>query len=228
MLRKILFLILNPFLALRIFICKIKSVYYTAIYVDDGGGKISLGDPYLKFKFIKGKNSKFILRGTLNIIPHISGTENVVISLAEESLLDIKGDFVIGNGVRIFLEKSAFLQIGGRRFESGSGITANSIVMVNKKITIGEDFLCAWQVFITDSDWHSIAGQEHQKEVKIGNHVWLANNVNILKGSTIGNNCIVAGQSKIINKSYPDNVLVAGNPAKIVRENVSWNRDITN
>lgn len=98
--------------------------------------------------------------------------------------------------------------------------------IIIKKITIGVDFLCAWDVFISDSDWHTILGQNYQKDITIGDHVWIANNNQILKGSIIGNNCIVASFSKVCNKIYPDNVLVGDIPAKIIKTNIEWNRDI--
>jgi len=37
--------------------------------------------------------------------------------------------------------------------------------MVYKRITIGKDFLCSWNMFITDCDWHGMVGVEpHKKE----------------------------------------------------------------
>ena len=122
--------------------------------------------------------------------------------------------------------KNGGLTIGGKKFESASGITGNTLIMVEKKIEIGYDFICAWDVFISDSDWHSIENNHHQKDIKIGDHVWIANNTNILKGTVIGNNCVVSSCSKISNKVYGDNLLIGGIPAIVLKENISWKRDI--
>ncbi len=54
------------------------------------------------------------------------------------------------------------------------------------------------------------------KEVVIGDNVWIGGGVTILPGVTIGNNSVVAASS-VVTKSFPDNVLIAGNPARIVR-----------
>lgn len=52
--------------------------------------------------------------------------------------------------------------------------------------------------------------------IKIGNNVWAGDKVTILPGVTIGNNVILAAGS-IVNKSVPDNAMVAGIPAKIIK-----------
>lgn len=206
-------------------ICKIRSLYYTS-KIDAGGGKIVIKDPFLKFNIYKHGSAKLYVKGNFTVSAHVGGNTPSMISLKPGSVLDIQGDFLIGHGVRISLSKNSSLIIGGRDKESGSGITADTLILVNKKIEIGKDFLCAWSVFITDSDWHTIKGQSHQANVVIGNHVWIANNNNILKGTQIGNNCIVASNSKVINKTFSDNVLIGGLPCKVLKEGVEWSRDI--
>jgi acetyltransferase-like isoleucine patch superfamily enzyme len=137
-----------------------------------------------------------------------------------------KKDFSIGPGGQISLMSGAILSIGGQLKESGSGITSNSILMVKKSLKIGYDFICAWDVYITDCDWHQISGQEAQADVEIGNHVWIANSCNILKGTKIGDNCIIASNSKLINKQFDDDSLIAGIPAKIIKNDIQWSRDM--
>lgn len=223
--RKIKTVLKNPFIIFKILTCKFMSIYYSK-WIDEGNGKIIVTDPFLKLKIKKNFNSKFIVNGVVTISSHIGGRSPIVICQGANSILKIDGDFIIGNGVRIDLSERANLYIGGKKLESGSGITSDTIIMCHKKIHIGKDFLCAWGVFISDSDWHKIEGQEHQKDVFIGDHVWVANNSSILKGSYIGNNSIVAGQSKIINKEYFPDSLLAGIPAKVIKSNISWSRDI--
>ncbi len=57
--------------------------------------------------------------------------------------------------------------------------------------------------------------------IKIGNHVWIGMRSIILKGVTIGDGSIVAAGSVVV-KDVPNNCLVAGNPAKVVKKNVKW------
>ena len=62
---------------------------------------------------------------------------------------------------------------------------------------------------------------ETKKGVHIGRHVWLAAQVHILGGTDIGRDCIV-GANSLVNKAFPSNVMIAGQPAKIIRKNVDW------
>ena len=55
------------------------------------------------------------------------------------------------------------------------------------------------------------------KPVTIGDNVWIGGGVTILPGVTIGDNTVVAAAS-VVTKSFPGNVVVAGNPARIIRE----------
>ncbi len=89
------------------------------------------------------------------------------------------------------------------------------------EISIGDSTMLANGVYITDSDWHGIYDRvERPKEptpVIVGKNVWLGDNCTILKGVAIGDNSIVASKA-VVTKDIPANVIVAGNPAKIVKE----------
>lgn len=58
---------------------------------------------------------------------------------------------------------------------------------------------------------------EWAEPVTIGNNVWIGGDVTILPGVTIGDN-VVIGAGSVVTKSFPSNVVVAGNPAKIIKE----------
>lgn len=57
-----------------------------------------------------------------------------------------------------------------------------------------------------------------KKEVIIGNNVWIGSKVIILKGAKIGDNSIIAAGSVVLGKEYPSNVIIGGNPAKVIKE----------
>ena len=61
------------------------------------------------------------------------------------------------------------------------------------------------------------SGIESAKPVKIGDNVWIGGRAVINPGITIGNNVVVASGSVVV-KDIPDNVLVGGCPAKIIKK----------
>lgn len=60
------------------------------------------------------------------------------------------------------------------------------------------------------------SGYEYGKPVKIGDNVWLGGRAVICPGVTIGNNVVVAAGA-VVTKNVPNNVVVGGNPAKIIK-----------
>lgn len=57
---------------------------------------------------------------------------------------------------------------------------------------------------------------EYAEPIKVGNNVWIGGGVNILAGVTIGNNSVVAAGA-VVTKNVPDNSVVAGVPAKVIK-----------
>ena len=88
------------------------------------------------------------------------------------------------------------------------------------EITVGDNCMMAMGAYITDSDWHDIYDRSmfvgKSEPVRIGNNVWLGDNAIVCKGVTIGDNSIVGARAVVI-RDVPPNVIVAGNPATIVR-----------
>jgi acetyltransferase-like isoleucine patch superfamily enzyme len=55
------------------------------------------------------------------------------------------------------------------------------------------------------------------KGIILGNNIWVGAKVTFLDGTTVGNNCVIAAGA-VLNKEYPDNVIIGGVPAKVLRE----------
>jgi len=99
------------------------------------------------------------------------------------------------------------------------------------KIEIGKDCMFSANIVIMNTDVHKIYDTTTKlktnegKEISIGNHVWLGIRAIILKGVSIGDNSIVAAGS-IVTKDVKANTVVSGNPARQVKENRNWSRDL--
>lgn len=89
-------------------------------------------------------------------------------------------------------------------------------------VFIGNSCVMASGVNIMDSNGHEVyssnrtTGRDIPKSIRIGNNVWIGLNSIILKGTEIGDNCVVAAGS-VVKGFFPDNVIISGNPAIIVK-----------
>lgn len=61
------------------------------------------------------------------------------------------------------------------------------------------------------------SGKEYGAPITIGDNFWAGGGVTVLPGVTLGNN-VVAGAGAVITKSFGDNVVLAGNPARVIKE----------
>lgn len=101
----------------------------------------------------------------------------------------------------------------------------NLTISCSNRVEIGNDCLITGYVFICDSE-HGMdpeCGKRYEtqpmirKTTKIGNNVFIGEKAMIMPGVTIGNNCII-GAGSIVKKSFPDNCMIVGNPAKCVKK----------
>ena len=112
----------------------------------------------------------------------------------------------------------------GKNIEVGDNFLANYNVTILDRgpVKIGNDVMLAPGVLITTTG-HPLSPKgrrEHlafMKPITIGNNVWIGGNATILPGVTIGNNVVVAAGA-VVNTDVPDNCMVAGVPARIMKE----------
>lgn len=99
-------------------------------------------------------------------------------------------------------------------------------------ITIGEDCMFSARIEIRTSDSHSIYSLESGRRlntpgpVAIGNHVWLGKEVIVSKGVTVASNVIIGAKAFVNRSITEENVIAAGIPARVVRTNVGWTREL--
>jgi acetyltransferase-like isoleucine patch superfamily enzyme len=154
--------------------------------------------------------------------------------IASNANISVKegGELVIGNLCEI---QGRIIVESGSKLIIGNGLVCNGDIRIQVAekgmVYIGNDCLFA-NPHILNSDMHSIYSTENNKRINqarnitIGDRVWLATNSLILKGTNLGNDTVV-GAGAIVNGSFKTNVVIAGNPGKIVRENVAWSRTLT-
>lgn len=151
---------------------------------------------------------------------------------------------IIGNqcllGASIYLETpDAKVEIGDRVYMGNSSIIAKT------SITLGNDIMVAWGVTFYDHDSHSLNYRNRDNDIKqtyvdyisekgnylknknwdvvnsgpikIEDHAWIGAEAMILKGVTIGEGAIVGARS-VVTKDVPPYCVVAGNPAKVVKQ----------
>jgi acetyltransferase-like isoleucine patch superfamily enzyme len=142
---------------------------------------------------------------------------NTLFLMRENAKLIVKGQFSFLYGSSIYINQGAILEL-----ESGY-CNLNCSISCFEHITIGSGVYISEQVLIRDSDDHRILDESHKvtKPIHIGNHVWIGMRSAILKGVTIGDGAIVAAGSVVTN-DVPANSLVGGVPARVLKENVSW------
>jgi len=145
--------------------------------------------------------------------------------------VNISGNNIcIGHSFTAIGEAGARVEIGVWGRQEGQGhleigdcvlMSPGSRVSASDEITLGDGVMFARGAYVTDSDWHTIYDRttraEEASPVHIGKNVWLGDHSTVLKGVTIGENSVVAARA-VVTRDVPANVVVAGNPAGVVKE----------
>lgn len=168
------------------------------------------------------KTADVQLKGKLHVNICWSGSGASYIEVSKGSQFVIKNDFHIGQNIQIVISANGHLIFGGGNVSRPSGITSDTKILVAEKIDIGKSTIVSWGCVITDSDWHNIDGLLKTKPVYIGDHVWLSHDVSVLKGAMISDNTIVGAKSMVTTSYSQHGLLLAGSPAKIIKEHVTW------
>lgn len=209
----------------------------------------SLNRIVLSFKILRYKLNYLLLRGfhrttikghlcVRNVRISDKGKNNKILAGKNVILKNCKFFFqgnnhvvLIGDGIRISGVTFAFEKEGscielGRGVWIGPGCCLSA--MAHTKIYIGICTLLARDCIVRTSDSHVVMDENGNvintpQDIMIGNHAWLGEQVFVLKGAHIADNCIVGARSVVTASTKTEaSSIIVGQPAKIIKKNVSW------
>jgi acetyltransferase-like isoleucine patch superfamily enzyme len=204
-----------------------KTIYFNFHYLPFGQA-IRLPIMVSHRVWLKKTGGKVILNGPVRpgIVAIGFGDVGIFDKIKSRSVWEVDGTVVfegltrLGHGSKIVVRGQ--LEIG-----DSFSISAESSIICRKHIRFGRQCLLSWDVLMMDTDFHPIKDSDGiilnpDKEIIIGDHVWICCRSTILKGSVIGNMSVVAAGS-LVNKPLAEpNSLIGGYPAKVLRKGISW------
>jgi acetyltransferase-like isoleucine patch superfamily enzyme len=174
----------------------------------------------LKVQFL-GKGASLKIAG----IPR--SCTNMIIQLGSGSSVSIGEGCGLSN-TYIYTKSDGHIQIG----RDSTFTTRVRIIMHEpSRVCIGNDCMIASDVQFMTSDVHTIfsttSGRRlnYPKDIIIGDHVWIALQTFIMKGTSIGSGSVI-GLRSVVTSSIPACCLAVGSPARVVRQGISWDRKL--
>lgn len=216
----------------------------TRIKISFLGIKISLRSPLTYFYFNKiyqrknnklkriyflpNINIKFNGINSTVILENPKAFENTRFILNNNSFIEIKNTpdnaikdlFIeIGDHSKIYIDEN-FSTIGTKIYNAEP----------HKTVSIGKNCMFSENTLIRTNDGHTIYSLKDLKPINfplnviLEDHIWVSKNVTILKGVKLNKDTVIAANS-VVTKSCPEsNVVLAGNPANIVRREIGWDK----
>lgn len=198
------------------------------IFIDEDG--------YLK-EVRKVKGAKIKLRGNNNtviigkpynledVIIHIIGDNNKVI--IEKSEHYIRHTAIWMNARQALRNRTVHIKKNCSIESTTIQVTPN-----NANLVIGEGCMFSFRVNIFTGDGHQINDKTtgeiltKNSSVEIGDHVWIGHDVSIGKNVKIPSNSIIGFNSVVTRQFEEEYTAIAGNPAKVIKHNVEWDRNM--
>lgn len=198
------------------------------IYFEDGRVAVFKSSPYehLKIKF-NGENSLVTIHEPVKFL------KNEIV-LFDNSFVEIQKTPYSIRYFKIYITNNSKITIDENFCVAGAPDAYTRIIskLENSTIEIGKNCMLAKGVSIMNCDNHptfdALTNEMltvENKNKKIGNNVWIGQNVTILKNAfNIANGTIIGAQSVVTKSFNEENCAIAGNSAKIVRKNILWKR----
>ncbi len=202
----------------------------------------------MKKKLISLKNILRLLRNTLSLyiygrnILKIKGKNNIVKRNLSSFFYDTKIK-IIGNNNKIIFGKNCeitslrILVLGNNNLiKIGNNVVVNASAgqptIINSRensIIIEDGCMLSNNIEIHNTDYHYIVDDNNnilnpEKSIIIHKNVWIGLRTVILKGTEISENCVIGACSLLSGKYLHSNCVIAGNPAKTIKNNIYWKK----
>ncbi len=214
----------------------LKTNEYLSLKIKGNNNKVILDKEYLNNIFslninIYGSNNLIqigktkILNGSINICGNNNSVKikDTVYSLTFSANIGqtaLNGDLADLNG-RIDIGKNCSM-----------GEVDFFVYQKDTSITIGDECMFSTGIVIQSHDGHKILNNstgnlinKKKNNLIIGNHVWIGRGSSILKKAKILDNSIVGSYSVVTREFFDKNIILAGNPAKVLKTNINWDRE---
>lgn len=213
---------------------------------DTNGNEVIVRDPegLVNCRIVfRGFNNRIELGKSVSIVDTtimcFYGSSIIINDQCNISECDIKTDN--NRSLIVFGKKCKFGE--GCEFISKSELTIGDKTTIHKSgvvfadyespVNIGVDCMISWPVYIRSNNGHALLDLKERKNtslmkekyVKIGNHVWIGQGVNVISNADIKDNCVI-GAGGLVNSLIPENSLAVGLPARVIKRNMSWDRDM--
>lgn len=185
-----------------------------------------------------GHNTITIKSVRVKTLVQVRGDGNTVDAFPQSVLKRAK-IFIQGNNNKVIIKESAYLEgtvvhiednnclieIGEHTFVGPSHLACTEN---DSCIIIGKNCMFSSNIYVRTGDSHSIIDNNGNRinpaaSVIVGDHCWIGEGAKIMKGVHLQNDTIVASGA-IVTRSFSSNCILAGNPAKVIRENVNWDK----
>lgn len=211
-------------------------------YADCYGNRLEFEDESIQCQIeFRGFNNRIkIGRGFSAIGAKVSvenGSKVVIgdyVNLSKDVFVEAKADGIIEIGDSCLCYKNSKISSNGGRVKIGSYTTMGERFFCTNaskySLRIGNDCMFSHDVSVILAG-HSIFKLETkentcmsgEKHINIGDHVWLGKNAVVLEKTEIGRGSIV-GASSVVKIKTEENCIIAGNPARIIKTNHTWDR----
>ncbi len=136
--------------------------------------------------------------------------------------IHFNGNSKLTRAIHIRVMDSGILSFGDNFYAS-----SNLNIQCAKNVSIGNNVTIGWNCTILDTDYHHYFDEERdsisiaEREISIGNNCWIGFSAIIMKGCILQDHTIVSAGSTVCGNVNEAHVIVRGNPAQVIKTNVS-------